>query len=395
MSEQNAFQYNKTKSYAILKLVSKKLNDVYLEDGGNSSDAVVELEFTTDPNVTGLITQTKVFSNNSITDGRYNYERLFNTREDDTQRVLQDIYAYSYLKAHYSCLFKNSLTVEDMGGLAFIGHSKMYALRQQTKYVFSLDGVSVVATIKPEPERVNIAKFSVLLKHFKNIADRSKDIIIGSDPFIIPYYEMKLSKLVDDGYAKKAGGEPEIMAGLTDYIEAVGLPKVIAEDNSKGRFIIVPLKNKDSMEIRSLEQNPLFNSFKNKEGNILYSQEVNGNYKIKFNESFFFNLANFICINEENSDVKRFYRKNSIGKKQKFLFNSEVYVNTGIKPTISVSDSDLVPSLTPLSGIPLQEILDRLRDLPSSILTSESIQELINEIIKEFLDEEIKRQKGK
>jgi hypothetical protein len=335
--------YAITKNYSITKLTSLLKTDEFLNNGGSSQDHTIRYVFNLSTNPQRLKDQAVVFALNFKTHGQYNFEKLFGCNDYTSTQILEHMYVYSYLKSLYSIYFDRALTYEDDGGWCFIGHSKMYYLAQQKSYTFSHQNVSTSAYIDLGDEKSRIIEFALLLNQFPFFDKYMKNLApIGKGGFYISFFEQKFSKIMEDYYAKAVVGEPEFVSKYKDFNEGENLKLIPMADNENGKIKIVKLKSEACISIMNRDQNPLTNTFYGENCENLYHLEVNGNFVTKFNESFFFTLANFFLINIPKSDsnlILRYYKMTKINRDQNFLLNSEVYVNTGIKPKISLNRS--------------------------------------------------------
>lgn len=383
----NEGSYKNTKNYSFTKIVSVMKTFSFLIDGTIDRVRSILYVINLNPNILRLKKQANVFATNFKTDRAYSFQKLFNCSDNDVVRKLENIYVYSYLKAVYATFFDNTLKTHDTGGFCFVGHSRLYALMQSKGYMTSEQNISTHVLIKTGSVRENKVKFALILKQFPEITKNlGPNFIIGEDCFKIFKFEELFSVLTSDYYAKRAGGEPEFLHDSTDFTEGANLANVPIQDNAKGKVFIVHLKNRQSLSIGKSDSNPLTNSFYNGDCSKLYHIEVNGSFHVRFNESFFFNLANFLTIDTKESDmdsINRCYKNIPISVQQDFLICSEVYVNTGVKPQFTSPALRSETGGSPFGGMPpsdlfkqLFEKLDRLPDL-ESILTT--VDELIDE----------------
>jgi hypothetical protein len=383
--------FSKTRNYSFNRLVSLLKTDEFLQDGGTSTERTIEYFFNIKVNPQRLKDQALVFATNFRTHGVYNFERLFGCRDHHVKDILEEMYIYSYLKALYSIYFDEALTNNDMCGFCFAGHSRFYYLIQRKNYIITDQNISTSVSIKLGSKLERIADFTSLLHKFKFMEKYLYKLpTIGQDPFIIDDFEKRFSKLVNDYYAKRSDGEPDYLSDKKDFSEGKNLANVSIPENEKGKVQICQLRNEDSLYIIKDDGNPLTNTFFSDDCSVLHHIEVNNGYQMKFNESFFFNLANFIVIDKEKSqmdDINRYYKSTVLTRKQKFIVNSEVYAITGIKPRISVIGNNPIEPMTitelPPNGI--REFLDRL---PQHISEFEEILEYIDELLKENKEKE-------
>jgi hypothetical protein len=389
-NKKNTPGYANTKGYGFNKIVSANKTDEFLENGGLSIDRVIDYNYRIRTLVNLLKHQGRVFGMNFKTHGAYNFEKLFGCGYDTSVQLLTEMYIYSYFKALYSIYFDTALPYEDNGGYCFDGHSRFYAINQRKSYLYTEENVSLSMKINLGSVKYRCVDFSVLINQFGFFKKYINELpILGEGPFIIARYELLFSKLVNDFYAKRAGGEPDFMqVDVNDYKDGKNTKKILAKENEVGDIQITTLKNEASMKIREKESNPLMNTFYSGDCNSIYHLEVNGNFVVKYNESFFFPLANFFSIDERTSDmknIKRYYKKTELTSSQYFLTNSDVYTITGIKPRITLPYEDdfsqIVPFNLPPGGI--QQVLD---DASEKLSKVEDVVSIITEIVDRFTE---------
>lgn len=209
---------------------------------------------------------------------------------------------------------------------------------------------------------------------------------IGEGPFFISRLESKLRCLVEDYYAKRAGGEPEFLSGVKDFTEGKNTKPISVSDNMNGDVKIVFVKNADSLKVQTFDEFPLNNTFYGNNCKELFHLEVNGNHVIRYNNSFFASMANFFNINLNDtvvaSNVSRYYKRTPITSSQDFLLESEVYFNTGIKPTILYRKQSDPKQIIVLPKLPddLDDLINKFDDRLTSFV---DIINYIGEFIKE------------
>lgn len=391
-NEKNTPDYAKTKSFGFSKIVSACKTDEFLQDGGLSSDRIIKYNLLVKPQVDRLEHQAIVHAINFKTHGAYNFEKLFGCNYDNSIKLLKEMYIYSYFKALYSIYFDTALPYEDDGGYCFNGHARFYALNQRKSCLLTEENVSLSINTDLRDKDRRLIEFSILFNQFGFFRDYINELPpLGQGPFIIPRFELLFSKLLEDFYAKRAGGEPGFLkTDVNDYKDGKNTKPINAVENEIGKIQITTLKNEKAMSIRERESIPLMNTFYSGDGKSIYHLEVNGNFVVKYNESFFFPLANFYTIDESTSsmdDINRYYKKTPLTGKHYFLANSEVYSISGIKPKITQAfksgNNQIIPFTLPPGGI--QQVLD---DVSGKLSQVEDIVTVIKEVVDRFTEGE-------
>lgn len=372
-----------TKNYSKTRLVSVKKTESFLKKENISTNSNISFVFKVKPEVRILNLQAKTFASNFHSHGYINLYKILRCRENAVEDCLYKLFIYSYFKCLHNSLFQSNLDAEDDFGYCLKGHSQMFHVLRNTRYANIEGEVYMDISIDLGTTRDRMIQLALLLKQFNFLNSYVNTVSsLGMQAFYIPEFERMLSFLKEDFYAQRADGEPAETGEDYNSESNKLTTSSNGESNTKGRIEIVKVRNNKCKSIMDFKELPITNAFMNEDHTILYYVEVNGNFEVRYNESFFFSSSNFIVISSfKGSTLDDYYRSMNITRNEDFLVASEVYTASGIK--CKYVDSSTQSSFKPPFSVGSPEFIQRLIGEYSSRLSS--IEEILL-AIDELLD---------
>lgn len=373
-----------TSFFAFERIFIKQRNQQYLRKLNSSVDSSLYMKFVVKPDARMLNLQAEIFALNYANHGYLNLPKILRCSGNDVQRKLSELYIYSYVKCLYNGLFYSSLNNSSDLGLCFTGHSSMFHVIRSTGVNRIKDEFAFDCRFKHGDEDVRRVEVALLvgefsfLKQYDNFVDN-----FGNSPFLIPEIERLFRFLNEDYYAIRSAGGPSVKYGREEQ-----------KSDEQGKIKITTLDSAYQSSILRPENYPVANAFTDSSGRKLYFIEVNGNYSIENNPSFFFSKANFLVASDDNNfDLleQRYYHTKDLGPDEDFLVASEVFTITGIYcKFISINAGN---SRTRFQGAPVDQMVSRICEDPKFQRTTEKILEIADLIYTEIISEDASKGK--
>lgn len=372
-----------TTNFSFTNIVNRLKNYEYLNDSSSTSTRTVSLSLCLDLEFERLELQSKLFASNFISHGYIEFPKTLRCKYDQVIGILEGIYIYSFTKALYNGLYFSNINDSTDQGLCLRGHVSLHQLLRSPSFYKVSETYSVYASLKLPGDIGKKVLISSILYKYPYLRDSIFNIdSVGNSPFMHYEWESRLQYLNDSFNTRNniLNKDPDDAAGTT----ASASNKTISDvKNDKGRLILLRLNADTASSITSDDNNPMLNVLLEKQGKILYFTPMTTKHSIENNCSFFFNLANFIRLeNSTDINLSRFYFADEYSfESKKFFLCSEVFTNTGIKCTgyniNKPKDNDFFPKI--------EEIFDEVTKNPDS-----SIGAILN-IIKEIINADIQR----
>lgn len=369
-----------TSNYSFKNLVKQIRNYEFLNDSSSTSTRNFSLSLCIDLELERLDLQSEVFSDNFIQHGYIEFSKTLRCKHDEVKTNLKNLYIYSFVKSLYNGLFFENISSDTKQGLCFRGHAAFYQILRNPNLSIFHDNYSVMALIKLPNSIEKKILMSLILRKYDFLSKGITNIdSYGNSPFIHTEWESKMHYLNDSHTSRM--NILNVESGEKDKLKNDG-GSISKPKNNDGRLVMLELTNDVASSIVNEINNPITNVLLKKNGDTLYFVPVNDTYQIENNCSFFFNLANFIRLNDSSDkDLNKYYSSNPYSlESKKFFIASEVFTNTGIK--CKTIYSGLSGTSKPIFLPKVEDIISRVIDNPN--LSIENITNIINELISNY-----------
>lgn len=379
-----------TNNYSLKHHCEVCKNFIYLYARNKLYDQSLLLNYEININFNRLEIQAKTFALNFSGHGYINFHKVLRCDRNLVDRILFEVYIYSFAKALINGLNFHLLSFNSNLGIAFRGHVALFNLLVSPNNSTMKDDFMLQTNISTGTQIARTAVMLQLINRFPFLKEYklySMDAL-GTSPFFIQKYETYLNRLNEDfysrGYVQRGSQGPQEKNN----------PKskdVLHFEN--GAINILTMNSEEAKTILLFSNSPLTNAFTNSNDTKLYFVPVQNGYDLEFNPSFSFCRANFITLAKKGvnqSELNEYFKTINITGKQDHLVCSEVFTNTGIKcrnmpKTTPNSDvvmpiiDKLIEYLEKLGKDYVDKLIERIIDSEDEVDITETFNELIEE----------------
>jgi hypothetical protein len=301
-------------NYSGKPLEIREKNLSFLYDLPNSSERGLDPEFIIRIDYDRLLEQSSVFSRNISTLGYLQLSKILRVRSSDVDRILEELFIYSRLKAYFNGMFFNNFNSNEMLGYCFVGDAALFEILISPRYSMTLDDGFIV-NLKLKTYSLKELKllaleaferFPFLGSFFEDITEES----FGNYQLFDDKYERYLNRICEDYYS-------------ASHIDKRETGQDFAKDSKRGNLCAVNLSLRSQRTIVHPDNCPIFNSFLFEDK--FYYINVGNGHEMRNNPSFVFSKTfNIVLSNLKDTKITQYY--DSINKELlDHLVTDEVY----------------------------------------------------------------------
>lgn len=317
-----------TKNYSQSKINQVLTNYSFIERRTSTSERSLDIYFDLDVDLDWLEFQAHTFSINYSTHGYINHFKVMKCKPEEVENLLFQTYIYSFVKSFYNSIYNSDMSSKTSFGFAFKGHVDMFNIIRSCsnsgyfgETMFSTR-IIIGDKKRKDSHMIRLFKRFSFLSQFKS----NQFDAFGTVSFSIPRFESILNSFCYDHFALNHVEQGKVTAGIKD---ATDKRKI---DYPSGKLHLADMNDHQSA-ILAFNNFPLMNAFVDKNNNFYFIPTDEKN-SFEFNASVFFNKANFLTLNSDQTDmdkILKIYHSFKLSEDTSHFVCSEIYTNTGIR----------------------------------------------------------------